>query len=248
MKDEDYIVFEEYLTGELSERDATWFESRLKTDLEFKESFESYKELSSFLEHKLENEDASNAFKKNLETISNSHFNKSEKVESVKKSGKTFQFYKYAIAACVVVLFGFFAINQLSDPSYNDFNNYDTISLTVRGDNDDLLKTAEKAFNTQDFASAEVAFKQLLVQDSDNGELKLYSAISNLELNDFVSAEALLTELKNGNSVYKNKAIWLLALSKLKQGDIPECIDVLKTIPSDADDYKSARKLINKLD
>lgn len=248
MNDQDYIVFETYLSGKLSQEELTTFETRLKTDSEFNEAFNSYKELSSFLEHKFENEDASNAFETNLKSASNSHFNKGETVLEVKGTVKTFQFYKYAIAACVVVLFGIFTFNQFSNPSYSDFSNYDAISLTVRGDNDDLLKTAENAFNTKDFASAEVAFKKLISKENNNAELKLYGAISNIELNNFASAEALLQDLKNGNSAFKNKATWFLALSKLKQDDKAACVAVLKTIPEGTDNYKQAQKLLDKLD
>ncbi|MEP5340148.1 MAG: tetratricopeptide repeat protein [Algibacter sp.] len=248
MQDQDYILFETYLLEELSQEDVASFESRLKTDSEFNDAFNSYKALSSFLEHKFENEEATNAFQKNLTNISNTHFNKDKAVTEVKGTGKTFQFYKYAIAACVVVLFGIFTFNQFSNPSYSDFSNYDAVSLTVRGDNDDLLKTAENAFNAKDFASAEAVFKQLIAKDESNAEIKLYSAISNIELNNFASAEALLQDLKNGNSAFKNKATWFLALSKLKQNDNAACIVILKTIPEDAENYKQAQKLIDKLD
>lgn len=248
MNNQDYILFESYLSKGLSKDEVSAFDSRLKTDLEFAKAFNSYKELTSFLEHKFENEDASNTFKKNLKTISENHFNEDKTVAEVKSAGKTFQFYKYAIAACVVVLFGIFTFNQFSNPSYSDFSNYDAVSLTVRGDNDELLKTAENAFNTKDFAKAEEAFKQLIVKDDSNAELKLYSAIANIELNNFASAEALLTDIKNGNSVFKNKAIWFLALSKLKQDDEAGCIIILKMIPEDAENYKQAQKLIDKLD
>lgn len=247
MEDQDYILFESYLSEELSQEEVIAFDSRLKTDSEFAEAFNAYKNLSSFLEHKFEHEDASNAFQKNLKSISETHFNEDETVSELKGTGKTFQFYKYAIAACVVVLFGIFTFNQFSNPSYSDFSNYDAVSLTVRGENDDLLKTAENAFNTKDFASAEVAFKQLIVKDDSNAEIKLYSAISNIELNNFASAEVLLKDLKNGNSAFKNKATWFLALSKLKQDDNAACIAILKTIPEDAENYKQAQKLIDKL-
>ena len=248
MQDQDYILFESYVSEELSKDEIVAFEARLKTDSEFNEAFNSYKDVSSFLEHKFENEEATNAFKKNLNTISETHFNDDKTVEEVKGASKTFEFYKYAIAACVVLLFGIFTFNQFSNPSYSDFSNYDAVSLTVRGDNDDLLKTAENAFNAKDFAKAEVAFKQLIAKDDSNAEFKLYSAIANIELNNFASAEALLQDLKNGNSAFKNKATWFLALSKLKQEDDAACVAILKTITGDAENYKQAQKLIDKLD
>ncbi len=249
MADQDYILFENYLLGDLSEIDKEIFETRIKEDSKFKESFNTYKELSSYLKHTFENEDASKAFKENLQKISKVHFEKHEAAEKIKGSTKTYEFYKYVIAASMVLFFGIFMFNQFSNPSYADFAHYDTISLTVRGEQDALSKTAENAFNTKDFAKAEDAFSKLLqTTDKDNSELKLYSAIANIELNHFDTAETLLSDLQEGHSVYKNKATWYLALSKLKQKDYVACLEILKTIPEDADNYKQAKTLIDKLD
>jgi len=248
MNDQNFILFESYLSKVLSKDETLVFESRLKTEPEFKQAFNTYKELSSFLEHKFENEAASNAFQNNLQKISKAHFNKKEVVLESKKPTKMFQFYKYAIAACIVVLFGIFTFNQFSNPSFSDYNNYDSISLTVRGVQDELLKTAEDAFNNKDFAKTEEVFGQLLEKDHSNKEYQLYKGIALIELNKFKEADSLFGKLSNETSAYKNKAIWYLALSKLKQENYDACLDILKTLPEDADDYKRAQKLIDKLD
>ena len=248
MVDQDYILFENYLLGDLSEDEKKTFETRIEKDSKFKESFNTYKELSSYLEHTFENEDVSKTFKENLQKISKAYFEKNEVAEKIKGSTKTYLFYKHVIAACVVLFFGIFMFNQFSNPSYADFAHYDTISLTVRGEQDVLLKTAEKAFNNKDFAKAEGAFSKLLKIDKENSELKLYSAIANIELSHFETADALLSNLQEGQSVYKNKATWYLALSKLKQKDYAACLNILKTIPEDADNYKQAKNLIHKLE
>lgn len=242
MKDQDYILFENYLLGDLSKEDINTFESRLESDSGFKDSFNTYKELSSFLEHKFENEAASTAFKNNLKNISKTYFGRQE----IPK--KRFKPWQYAMAATIALLIGITVFNNLSTPVYSDYSNYESISLTVRGEKDALLNTAENAFNTKDFAKAEEAFKSLMVIEKDNVELQFYRAVSNLELNKFEIAESLLTSLSKGQSAYKNKAIWYLALSNLKQKEYDDCLEILKTIPEDADDYNKAQKLIKKLD
>lgn len=244
MQDQDYILFENYLLGDLSKEDINAFELRLETDSKFKESFKTYKELSSFLEHKFENEEASTAFQNSLKNISKTYF---EKQDSPKKIVH-FKPWQYAMAASVALLVGIVFFNNFSSPIYGDYANYDSISLTVRGDEDALQKTAETAFNAKDFAKAEEAFKSLLVADKDNVELQFYRAVSNIELNNFELAEKTLTSISKGQSVYKNKAIWYLALSKLKQEEYDDCLEILKTIPEDADEYNEAQKLIKKLD
>lgn len=246
MEEQDYILYENYLSGDMPKEEMMSFEERLKTDSDFNNAFQLYKETSSFLKHTFEKEDARNIFKENLQKISRAHFSKAS--DNQGKKTKPFNLYKYAVAACVVLLFGLFMFNQFSTPTYSDYSNYGTISLTVRGENDALLQTAETAFNNKDFAKADKAFKSLIVLDENNAELKLYRAIANIELNNFETADTLLDSLQKGNSVYKYKATWYLALSKLKQHETEECSAILKTIPKDAEEYKVAQKLIKKLD
>ena len=248
MEQQDYILFEDYLSENLSKDEVAVFEKKLKTDNAFAEEFQTYKDLSSFLDDKFRNEEETKSFKQNLKFISDRHFIENEETTEEKVGSKTLSLFKYMIAACIVIMFGVVALNQFLSPTYSDFNNYETISLTVRGENDNLLKTAEKAFNTKDFASAEKAFKKLIESDKDNAELKLYRAITNIELNNFEVSDSLFEDLRRGNSVYKNKATWYLALSKLKQDDETTCITILKAIPEGADDYKQAQKLLDKLD
>lgn len=248
MDEKNYILFEAYLSQELSKDETLDFEERLSTDPEFKQTFNTYKELSSFLEHKIGNEEKSNAFQKNLKKVSEAHFASTEKTSNPKKTIKVYPLMKYLVAASVAVLFGVFTFNQFSMPTYEDYATYDNVSFTVRGENNTLLKTAENAFNAKDFPAAEKAFKQLIAADENNTELKLYRAITNIELNNFELADAILNNLKEGHSVYKNKALWYLALSKLKQEDYNNALEVLKSIPEHAEDYNQAQKLIKKID
>jgi tetratricopeptide (TPR) repeat protein len=244
MEDQNYILFETYLSNEMTKEEVTTFEARLKNEPDFNQAFNTYKELSSFLEHKIENEEAIASFQSNVKNISDGYFkeqNGSKKVIRMKP-------WQFAIAASVALLIGFFMFNQFSNPTFGDYNNYETISLTVRGEQDELLKIGENAFNTKDFAKAEDVFTQLLAKDEFNKELQLYKGIALIELNKFDEADNLFGKLSEQSSVYKNKAIWYLGLSKLKQKDHDACLQILRTLPEDADDYEEAKKLINKLD
>ncbi|MBJ6366687.1 tetratricopeptide repeat protein [Snuella sedimenti] len=244
MEEQDYTAFEAYLTNELSQEARINFETRLKADAEFNKAFNTYKELSAFLAHTLENETPSEAFKSNLENISNTHFSKYKKQKTV----FALRPWQYAVAASIVLLIGIFMFDNLSNPQFNDYNNYQTISLTVRGDDSELIKTAEIAFNTKDFNKASKALNKLIALDAENAELKLYRAIANIELNEFDKADTELEGITKGNSVFKNKAIWYLALSKLKQKDYKACKAVLKTLSEEAEDFERAQKLLSKLD
>ena len=249
MEEQDHILFEDYLSGNLDENATNAFETRLETDKAFKQSFSIYKDISAHLDHEIGNEEKTMDFRANLDSISHNYFSKLNAQQEEVETKKPFSFYKLAIAASVALLLGFFVFNQFSSgPSYSDFANYDQISLTVRGTNNALLKEAETAFNTKNYEEAELLFNQILEEDSNNTEVQLYKSITLIETNQFTEADELLKGLSEGNSIYKNKAKWYLALSKLKQDNFEACKNVLKNISEDAEDYEQAQKLLNKLD
>ncbi|TCK65059.1 hypothetical protein DFQ05_2271 [Winogradskyella wandonensis] len=248
MKEENYIAFDIYLSQSLSQEDLLAFEEKLSTDDDFKEAFETYRELSGFLEHSLDDNHASKEFEKNLKSISQNYFKKEKKQTQPTKTSRTFRISQLAIAASVAVFLGLFIFNTFSDADYNDYSNHDAISLTVRGNTKDVITKAQKAFNNRDFEAAETYFTQILKTDTENIEVKLYKAISQIEQDKFKEADESLNEIAKGQSAYKYDALWYAALSKLKQNDDQACIGLLKKIPEDAEAYKKAQKLINKLD
>lgn len=245
MQEQDYILFEAYLSGSLDAESTQVFEARLIADTEFKMAFDDFQQTDAFLQHKFHNEEQTESFKGNLEQISSGYFKKEAtpevKVVRIKP-------WYYSVAAAVILLFGVVIAQQFSNPTYHDFANYGTISLTVRGGADDVQTKAEKAFNTKNYKDAEKQLSQLLQNDPDNLELQLYKAVCLVELNNYEEADALYQNIIQSPSVYTNTAQWYLALSKLKQKKNAESIRVLKFIPEDAEDYGSAQKLLKKLE
>ncbi|MCX7547074.1 hypothetical protein OS188_03815 [Xanthomarina sp. F1114] len=244
MQEQDYILFEDYLSGNLDTTEIVAFENRLQNDFEFKDAFEVYKSTSKFLENHIENEEKAETFKTNLETVSSKYF---AKEEASKSRLKGINPWYYSLAAAAILVIGFFFTQQFSNPVYEDYANYGTISLTVRGTQSEVLSKAETAFNNHNYKEAEIYFSQILKTDTNNMELQLYKAVSLVELSNYTEADTLFNSIIKSPSVYKNKAIWYLALSKLKQGDNTACINTLKTLPEDSEDYNEAQKLIKKL-
>ncbi|WP_055443848.1 tetratricopeptide repeat protein [Lacinutrix himadriensis] len=248
MKEEDYILFEAYLAEELSVEEKTAFENRLETDAAFNASFNTYKELSGYLEHTIKNEAETNAFKSNLKSISNQHFNKTKGASEGNKKSTTFSLLKYAIAACVVLLFGIVTFNKMNQPAYSDYNEHGIMDLTVRGGNIGLLIKTTKAFNNKEYEKASGYLETLLEEDPENKEYQLYYAVTNIELDKFEISEPILQDMAKGDSAYKNRAIWYLGLSNFKQDKEEEAIKWLKQVPEGADYYRQAQELLNKLE
>lgn len=244
MEERDYILFEEYVSKKLDENATIAFENRLLEDTAFKDSFALYKETSTFLKSKFANQTEREAFKKNLKKISQSSTNTLKT-----KTQKTILFkpWKLAVAASILVVFGVFFSQWFSTPVYGDYANYPEISLTVRGNQNELITKAEQAFNQANYNEAASYFDQLLTTDSTNHELKLYKAITLVELNKMEAADVLFNEVAASTSVYVNQALWYGALSKLKQKDYTASIALLKRIPEGDEQYKQAQKLLRKL-
>jgi hypothetical protein len=240
MNEERYILFGQYLENELSTEEKVNFEKQLSEDTELASAFETFKELHLHLENKFGNSTELNAFKKNLKSISKEHF-KTKKSKVV-----AFKPWQYAIAASAAILVGLFVFQNIN-PSFEDYDNPEMATFTERGDVNENLKLAQDAFNAKNYKAAIPHFDAVL-NSTKSPEIQYFYAVSLLEDNQFQKAETNLSELKSGTSIYKNKATWYLALSKLKQKDYKSCKEILQTIPDDFEDYDQVQELLNELD
>ncbi|TDE55388.1 tetratricopeptide repeat protein [Flavobacterium sp. GT3P67] len=241
MNEDRYIVFDHYLQDELSVEDKVKFENQLAEDPELASAFEIFKELNLHLENKFGNADEFNAFKENSKSISNDHF----KASKPKTKVIGFKPWIYLVAASVVVLLGLFLFNP--KPNFEDFNQHENAYFTERGAVDEKLKQAEDAFNAKNYKAA-ISFFKAVLKEKDTPEIHYFYGISLLETNEIQEAEVVFNELKAGTSIYKNKAIWNLALAKLKQKDYKSCKEILFTISSDYEDYEQVQELLKELD
>ncbi|OYX80964.1 MAG: hypothetical protein B7Y83_17810 [Flavobacteriales bacterium 32-34-25] len=180
------------------------------------------------------------AFTANLKAISKEHFKEDKsKVISLKSVA-------YLVAASVVLLLGLFLFNP-SEPNFEDYNQYENAYLTERSEGVANLKQAETAFNAKNYKVAIPLFEAVL-KENKTAEIQYFYGVSLLENNQITQAEAVFREIKSGNSIYKNKAIYGLALAKLKQKDYKACQEILLTIPSDYEHYDKVQELLDKLD
>ncbi|WP_281227069.1 tetratricopeptide repeat protein [Flavobacterium aquiphilum] len=241
MNEEHFLEFDEYLQGEMNAGDKLAFEQRLKEEPELKMAFETYRELHQHLENKFGHADERKAFKENLKKISKEHYKK-HKSKVIK-----FKPWYYAAAASVAVLFGLLFFNYNQDPVFEDYNHPEQAFFTERGTADANLKQAETAYNGKKYSEAIPLFETILKTDK-SAEIQYFYGVSLLEVNRFAEAEKVFTALKSGNSIYKNKAIWSLALSKLKQKDYKSCKELLLTIPEDYEGNDQVDALLDELD
>lgn len=240
MNEEYYLLFDEYLSDEMSDEAKTAFEKQLKEDVAVASAFETFKELHLHLETKFGKATELKAFEENLKSISKKQF-KTKKSKVI-----PFKPWQYAMAASVAVLVGLFLF-QNTNPSFDDYNNPEGAYFTERGLENGTLKAAEEAYNEKKYKKA-IPYFETILKENKSPELQFFYAVSLLEDNQFQKAESNLNELKQGTSIYKDKAIWYLALSKLKQKDYESCKNILLTIPEDYENYDEVQQLLNELD
>ena len=240
MKEEIYLLFDQYLQNELSEKDKLDFEKQLSENAELKSEFETFKEVQLQLETKFDFAVDRATFETNLKNISGDYF-KPKRAKVIK-----IQPWVYMMAASVVLLIGLFLFNP-SEPKFEDYNQFENAYLTERGEGLEQLKEAENAFNAKDYKKAIPLFEAALRQNK-TAEIQYFYGISLLENDQIKQAEAEFFWIKSGNSVYKNKAIYALALAKLKQKDYKSCKEILLEIPSDYENYDKVQELLDELD
>ena len=240
MNEEHFLAFDQYLQGEMTDEDKLIFEEQMKSDPEMASAFETFKDLNLHLENKFGQTDELESFKDNVEKISKKHFKKA------KPKVIAFKPWQYAAAASVAVLFGIMFLNQKSNPTFEDYNQPETAFFTERGEANDNLKLAQDAFNSKNYKTAIPLFETILKTDQ-SAEIQYFYGVSLLEENKLQEAETVFTALGTGNSIFKNKAIWSLALSKLKQKDYKTCKKLLLTIPEDYEGNDEVDALLDEL-
>jgi Flp pilus assembly protein TadD len=241
MNEEMYLSFDRYLAHEMPADERAAFESKLTSDTEFAEKFRLYQEVLEVVGPRYQREDQEIAFRKNLASIGNE--------EVVEKTGRTVKmnWYLWTAAASVALVCAFFFYTSSSTPEYSAYAHYEPLTLAERGHEDAAALKAQQAFNTKQYPEAVAAINVLLEHDGKNDALKIYKGISLLELDRVQEANSLFMEVSHTSSVYKDKALWMLALSALKQKDYKTCESFLKRIPAGSPEYEQAQELLNKL-
>ncbi len=241
MNELNYLDFEKYLANKMSNEEKNIFENKLNDTTDFNNQFQIYKETSSFLQNKFSKE--TDDFKQNLNSISKINFSKNKvgKAKVISMNSKYF-----AIAASLILFVGIFYIFQNQTPSYTNFNQHENASFTERGVTIESLKAAQDAFNAKKYQVALPLFENVL-KVYNKPEINYFYAICLIETQNYTKAEDVLLTLKEGKSIYSNRATWYLALMKLKQKNNDECKKFLKQIPKDAEDYAKAQELLELL-
>lgn len=241
MNEQNHIVFDQYLQGKMNVEERNAFEKKLSEDSDFALAFENFKTTNLQLETKFGYEQEHVAQNEKLKRVSDSDKKKK------KNKATSLRPWYYAVVASVVVLIALFYFNYDSNPVFEDFNHQEEATFSERGGASVTLKETEIAFNARKYKDAIPLFEETL-KNTKTPEIQCFYGISLLEDDQLVKAEAVFNELKSGTSPYKDKALWNLALLKLKQKDYIACKKNLEAISQDYEGYDDVQELLNELD
>jgi len=249
MDEKTLQLFDDYLQGALSIANQKALEERIANEPELADAFVVFREVNGHLEHQLSEERSD--FKSQLEGLADAHLDVSSNEQTKsKKETKVIAFrpMRYLVAASVVIFFGAMFLFNSGAPTYEDYAFDGKVNLVARDGGDIAFAKAEEAFNNKSYEEAIEYFNSILSSSPRNAEILYYKGIALVELLQFDEADALFARLGATPNVFKYKAIWYGALSKLKQKDKVACIALLKTIPASAEDYNKAQELLDDLE
>jgi len=242
--EEKYELFEQKISGEISVEKNETLSLLIDSDKKVAEEFRVYKEWSLHLDANLNQTKERSDFENSLKEIGNAFF----ETKSIKKETKVIRIpsWGYAVAASVAIILGVYTFSG-NGTTYSDFASIPELSIIERSDGNGLVKNAEEAFNSKNYNVAEKYLSELLKNDETNSEYLFYYGITLLEQDKHMEASGVFGGLQLGNSAYKYKAIWFEALNQLKQKNMNQCAELLKSLPQEAEDYQLAQKLLKKL-
>ena len=251
MKEFDYDMINRYLGGELKGDELNAFREQLLQDAELQNEIELVKEVNDTLKMKFYPDDNEQALTESLNKIRGSYFSNENDSKQLPTKIISIKRMRWVVAAAAV--FTGLIILTIWSPWKNEdlFTTYASLDMpgvAERGTPaDSLLKQAIANFNEKKFAEAIHEFEKLLKGDQQNSYLHYYYSIALLKNGQMEGSRNELSQLYNGNSLFRYDAAFFIALSYLKEKDKAKCREWLNKIPADAAIHVKARELLEKL-
>lgn len=228
MEEQDYILIEQYLQGDLTAAQRADFEARLAAEPTLADAFAERRLLNAHLQAAGQEE----ALRGTLEQLGNKHFSVPEaKVRTL--GGNRRWLYGVAVAAVIalaVLLGGPWLFP--GGNNYEQFAQHAPLSLTERGASPQLAAQAEATFNAGQFRAAVPLLQEYLTVQADDERAQLALGISLLETDKDEEAIVIFERIAEGNSSLAPYGNWYLALAAVKRGDDANAIKYLDLIPA----------------
>ncbi|PTX63483.1 hypothetical protein C8N46_10183 [Kordia periserrulae] len=228
-------LIQQYIANRLSDVEKANVEALLTTDAEMQELYETHQEMATAFQ--LSND---RTLKKDLQAL-DATISSTDKLN--KQGKRNFNvLYRVAIAA-IFIVGAFFMLNQYlgKDTMFETYfevcpNTY--LPVTRGNSKQEATFEAFKAYESNDFAQAETAFKTILAGE-ENRNIRFYYAMSmlNQEKTDLALNE--LNTLTSQTFDYQAEALWYAALIHLKNNNTTAAKHLLEKLQKVNPAYKS---------
>lgn len=238
MEEELYETIGRYVAGELSEDERKAFEKKMQADPVLHEKVQLFSAASHSLSVKLSGEQQETKLKETLSRLGTEYI--------IANENKPIKWYALSAAACIALVMAFYFYTS-PKPRYEEYANFEPMAIAERGVSDSIVILAEKTFNAKKYEEAIQAIDRILQEEPGNTELKIYKGIALLQTDRFNEANVLFDSIRATPTVYQNQALWLRALSALKEKEYDVCRTLLQEIKPEEEKYKQAQEILDDL-
>jgi tetratricopeptide (TPR) repeat protein len=241
-----YEQIESYVSGNMTAAEKMEFEKQMELDPELKETVALYRTLQESYTSIEQTKPGVLQLEKTLENVSGNYF-KEEKQAPVFTMQKTFR----VLAVAASLILGFLLLQPVlftkgNKDLFKTYYQQEELSVE-RGETDSIVK-AILFFNKNEYQQALDYLEPVTQKNPEANNLILARGECYLGLNQFDKALKSFEEVAQKETVYKDRANWLKAMAYLKQEKFTECRNFLSTIAETSTYFKTAQKLIAKLD
>lgn len=218
-EEEQFNHIDQYINGKLSDAETKAFEQQIQNNPNLAEEVALHQELGEFLS------DAQGIALETQLTAVGEEFSQAYQQKNTPKTSTSF----YWVAAASLLLFlsvaWWFSSPKSSEALFAA--HYETyVSDELERSNNTIsspLEEALKAYNSQDYQTAQAQFKTQLdastARSNNSNLIRFHLAMIHLEQQEYTLAQMYLNEiLTNTTSLYHQQAHWFLALIQLKTG------------------------------
>jgi len=247
-----YDKIEAYFEGTLTGSEQKEFERLLKEDSDFAQSVEAFQMVRAHFTDRFEKEKAAEPLKETLAKFNDKFFKDSEAEISNAAAPVLVSIRKkiwWAVAAIAATIVLLVALNRGSKEQnlYAEFARLPQAAFVEKGEQENTLAAAEKYFNEKNYSKALIEINRALEVLPESSELLFYKGLCLLELENLPGARLIFESLKQGNSAYREDALWFLALSYLRSEELQKAREQLQQIPPDGSHFSEAQELIDRL-
>lgn len=233
MNEQDLILIHKYLRNELSSDEKILFKDKVSSDKKFRERVD----LENSVDNSLNNESWS--FIKNSNSIEVKKYQKvfqSEEtqelrniLQKVQKEYNSTRLKKswilYLTTAAIVIIISTILLIPKEISNQDLYAKYldktELLTLVDRGRTDSILSTSQVLFDKKEYAKVvELLYKE--IDTTNNSNVFIYLAISQIELERFDDAEKVLDKLISSNLLDAEKGHWYKGLLYLKSDQIED--------------------------